>query len=111
VIETHGFLAYAGLMLIIFNYWGRHVFQSASAAPHPHILDILQRKINYKTSLSIIASQLFASLLVYTLYVKPIWSLGYRSTHLQRIQSTRCFTHLQVKNRHFSYTITKIIIF
>ncbi|OXA60231.1 aquaporin-11 [Folsomia candida] len=102
VIETHGFLAYTGLMLIMFNYWG-HAWkspnfpnQSATVAPHPHILDILQRKPGLKTSLTKLFAQLTAASLVYTVYVKPIWSLGYRITHLKRIQQAHCFTHLQV---------------
>jgi hypothetical protein len=95
VIEKHGFLAYSCLMLILFNYW-QNAWMQASVAPHEEILNIIQKKSNLKKGLLKILFQVLAATLVYTFYVKPIWNIGYRSTHLQRVRDSRCFTHLQV---------------
>jgi hypothetical protein len=103
VLVHHGFPYYAGLLIILLNYWGS-AWPPANVAPHPHIVDFILGTGAYygrRTALLKILAQLAAATVVYTCYIKPLWSFGFRDEHLKKVGDTRCFSNLKVGSENF----------
>jgi len=96
VLGTHGFVAYGALLILLLNYW-MIVWPPAMTSPHPHIADILfNGSTGRRGHVEKILAQISASAVVYLLYVKPFWSLGYRAEHLRKVANPECSSLLNV---------------
>jgi len=97
-MENYGFMAYAILMFFVFNYW-RRTWAPATTTPCPHFLDLYLGNADLRTGLMKILAQVLAGCMVYQMYTKNVWSLGYQEKHLERLANAdRCRAHLQVNH-------------
>jgi len=87
---------YAAVMLVMLNYW-MSTWAPAAANPCPFILGFILGHADLSSVMKKIVAQIFAGCIVYTFYIKQIWSLGLQAKHLERLATaSQCQSHLQV---------------